>query len=208
MERLDEILERIRVNFAEKYKARDKALQDSRDIIRYSANAIRAAHRRDFAAAHNLVQSAKDRLDRIKADLVSYEDIYYAGFVQDAEKEYAEAAATLALLEGDPLPDPDDLAVSYVAYLNGLGEVVGELRRYVLDAIRRREAAIGEQALAAMDDIYGGLVTIDFPDGMTGDLRRTTDAARGILERTRGDLTMALSQSELEVKLREFEKRL
>jgi translin len=137
----------------------------------------------------------------VEETLSAHEDVYHAGFVHDAQKEYVEGRVTLALVAGRPLPDPDDLGVSYAAYLNGLGEAVGELRRYLLDAIRRGEEQRCEELLSDMDDIYSLLVTLDFPDALTGGLRRTTDSVRGILERTRGDLTMSMRQRELEKKL-------
>lgn len=140
--------------------------------------------------------------------LRSHPDVLYAGFVQDAQKEYAEASTVFALITAAGLPDPDDLGVDYVPYLSGLGEAVGELRRYILDQLRHDRLAHCEEVLAIMENIYGVLVTMDYPDAMTGGLRRTTDAVRGILEKTRGDLTVALRQAHLETELREFERRL
>ncbi|MFQ5814395.1 MAG: haloacid dehalogenase, partial [Anaerolineae bacterium] len=133
--------------------------------------------------------------------------LYYAGYTQDALKELAEASITYALITDEPLPDPDDLEIEYAPYLNGLGEAVGEMRRYVLDIIRRGQTERAEEMLSAMDDIYAVLVTMDFPDAITRRLRRTTDMVRGVLERTRGDLTMAMRQDKLQEALRAFEER-
>ena len=205
---LEAILGRVLANFQDKYAARDKALQVSREVIRRSANAIRAVHRNDLAAAADLLDKAQDLLQSAEKTLVRHPDVYYAGFVQDAQKEYAEARITLALVAGETIPAPDALGVGYAAYLNGAGEAVGELRRQVLDRIRQGQAQRCEELLVAMEDIYSALVTVDFPDAMTGGLRRTTDATRGILERTRGDLTIALTQHALERRLDAFEERL
>jgi translin len=139
--------------------------------------------------------------------VADYADLYHAGYTQDALKELAEANITYALITDQPLPDPDELGVEYAAYLNGLGEAAGELRRHVLDLIRHGELERGEEILSMMDDIYGVLVTIDFPNAITGGLRRTTDMVRGVLERTRGDLTMSLRQEKLQQALRDFEER-
>jgi len=198
---LDQIGGRIIDNFRGKYQARDRALAHGRDIIRHSANAIRAVHRGDMEEAERLLRTAQLLLADVESALDRHPDVYHAGFVHDAQKEYAEACITLALVAGRALPDPDQLRVGYAAYLNGAGETVGELRRQVLDRLRQRETHRCEDLLAAMDDIYSMLVTIDFPDAMTGGLRRTTDSVRGILERTRGDLTMALVQSTLHERL-------
>jgi translin len=201
---LDAVVERVRANFAAKHAARERALGLCRDIIRHAALAIRAVHRAETATAHNLLDSARGRLAEVRAVLAEHPDIYHAGFVHDAQKEYAEAAITLALAEDAPLPAPEELEVEYAAYLNGLGEAVGELRRYLLDSLRAGDMERCEQHLAAMDEIYAVMVTIDYPDAITGGLRRTTDVARGILEKTRGDLTVAARQRDLERRLAEF----
>ena len=205
---LDQITNRITANFREKYEARDRALKNGRDVIRHSANAIRAVHRNDVATAQSLLEQARELLEETDRALAAHADIYHAGFVHDAQKEYAEARITLALVANEPLPDPESLGVGYAAYLNGAGEAVGELRREVLDQLRHGRPEHCEALLGAMDDIYSALVTIDFPDAMTGGLRRTTDSTRGILERTRGDLTMALVQRSLEQRLSGLEDKI
>jgi len=189
---LETIIPRILDNLAEKNAAREKALAASRAIIRMSANAIRAVHRDEFGEAARLLEEARGIRDGAVQALTGHGDVYYAGFLHDAQKEYAEARSTLALLSGRPLPSPEELGVENPAYLNGIAEAVGELRRHLLDRLRRGDFSGCEETLQAMDDIYSVLVTIDFPDAMTGGLRRTTDQTRGILETTRGDLTMAI----------------
>lgn len=194
-------------HFQSKNQAREGALALSREALRSSANAIRAVHRDDFSRADDLIASAKGALKSAVDALAPHPDVLYAGFVQDAQKEYAEAVLTYALIQGAALPGPDDLGVTWQAYLNGLGEAVGELRRYTLDKLRHGDLQRGEGLLQAMDDIYDLLVTIDYPDSMTGGLRRTTDLMRGVLEKTRGDLTVAARQDQLERSLREVEQR-
>lgn len=205
---LDALADKIRKRLDTKHKAREKALPISREVIRFCANAIRAIHRREFEGAEELLKSARSSLDNVKEALKSDLDIFYAGFVDDAQKEYAEASITRALVLGEPLPDPDKLGVGYAPYLNGLGEAVGEMRRYLLDCLRRGEVARCEELLAIMDDLYGILVTMDYPDALTGGLRRTTDVVRGIMEKTRGDLTLALRQGDLEKRLRDLSRKL
>lgn len=190
---LDEIVPRILDHLAEKNAAREKALAASRSIIRMSANAIRAVHRGEFTEAAAKLDEARAVRDEAVAALAGHGDVYHAGFLHDAQKEYAEARSTLALLSGRPLPSPEELGVEYPAYLNGIAEAVGELRRSLMDRLRGGDSTGCEELLEAMDDIYSVLVTIDFPDAMTGGLRRTTDQTRGILEKTRGDLTMAIA---------------
>ena len=195
--------------FAAKNAAREAAFGRCREATRHSANAIRAVHRRDFERGRELIGGAALLLTEAKVALRDEPDIRYAGFVHDAEKEYAEAELTLALIGGaERLPGPADLDVEVAAYLNGLGEAVGELRRYLLDTLRAGDVAACEECLEVMDEVYGVLVSFDYPEAMTGGLRRTTDAVRGILERTRGDLSVAVRQRDLEERLREFEERL
>ena len=207
MENLEVIAERIREALEAKNAARDEALRRSRELIRYCANSIRATHRAEFEKASQLLATAHQAASELVECVADYPDLYYAGYTQDALKELAEASITYALITDEPLPDPDDLSVEYAAYLNGLGEAVGELRRYVLDIIRRGQTERAEEILVAMDDIYAVLVTIDFPDAITRRLRRTTDMVRAVLERTRGDLTMAMRQDKLREALRVFEER-
>lgn len=201
-------MERVRAVFTDKNTARERALPLCREALRHSANAIRAVHRQQFAEAEELIGRAGELLGEAKEALRDHLETYFAGFVHDAQKEYAEACATLAVIAGRALPTPEVLEVELPAYLNGLGEAVGELRRHLLDRLRAGEVEHCERILVAMDDIYSVLVTMDYPDAMTGGLRRTTDSVRGIIERTRGDLTVSVRQRELEQRLSEFEQRL
>lgn len=201
-------MERARAVFVDKNQARERALPLCREALRHSANAVRATHRQEFAQAQELIERARGLLADAKQGLRGHPDIYHAGFVHDAQKEYAEACATLALIAEGPLPTPDGLEIELPAYLNGLGEAVGELRRHLLDRLRAGDVEHCEGVLNAMDDIYSVLVTFDYPDAMTGGLRRTCDAMRGILERTRGDLTVSVRQRELERRLDDFSGRL
>lgn len=194
---LDGLSQAAQAALATKHQAREQALPKSRATIRCCANAIRAIHREDFASAHTLVGEARGLLDSMRADLRQHPDIYFAGFVEDAQKEFAEAAVTLALVQQQPLPTPDVLGVEWAPFLNGMGEAVGELRRHTLDALRHGNLATGEVYLREMDDIFGVLTSLDFPDAITNNLRRTADVARGIIEKTRGDLTAAVVQANL-----------
>lgn len=206
---IHEIVAEIGEELEAKNTARDKALLDSRRLVRQAALAIRALHRGDVAEATELLRSGGEMVDQIRDDLRSYPDLYWSGYVLDAQKEYVEASAVSSLIAGTPLPSPKDLKVELGAYLNGLGEAATEMRRYVLDVIRHGVAERhqdGERVLALMDDIYTALITVDFPDALTGGLRRTTDLVRGVLERTRGDLTMSLRQAQLERALEDREK--
>jgi len=180
-----------------KHKARETTLAACRRTIQSCAASIRAVHREEFDAAEELSAQAAAHLAEAMAAVADHPDIRHAGFVHDASKEYAEARMTLAFVRGDPLPAAADLGVEVQAYLNGMAEAASELRRYTPDLLRRGRPERGEELLGYMDEVYSLLVTIDFPDAMTGGLRRTTDALRGVLERTRGDLTTSLLQSRL-----------
>lgn len=208
MKELDQIGEKIRRNLEQKTTARDAALAASRELIRHCALSIRATHRAEYDEAAVLLARTREIAAQMKAHVAAYPDLYFTGYVQDALKEMAEAHTVYALVKGNTLPDPDTLGIDYAAYLNGLGEAAGELRRHALDIIRHDNSERVERVLDAMEDIYALLVTMDFPDALTGGLRRTTDMVRGVLERTRGDLTVAARQEKLERTLREFEERI
>jgi translin len=208
MDRLDSIGETIRRRLEDKNAARDRALQHSRTLIRHCSMAIRAAHREERAEAQSELLAAQALQTELRQDLARYPDLYHAGYTQDALKEFVEASIVYAILAGEPLPEPEALGVEDAAYLCGLGEAAGELRRRALDILRHDRLEEAERTLGIMDDIYGLLVTVDFPDAITGNLRRITDMVRGVVERTRGDLTTAAQQQSLKAALWTVEKKL
>ncbi len=208
MEKLDEIIDEIHHVFDIRTKARDQALKQARLLTRYCANAIRATHRNDSQLAQEFLAKARDLANTLHKDLADYPDIYYAGYTQDALKEFAEASITYALIYNQGLPTPEELDIEHSTYLKGLAESAGELRRKCLDILRHGHSQEAENLLSHMDDIYAVLVTIDYPDAITGGLRRLTDIVRGVTERTRGDLTLSLRQERLEKKIQALENKL
>lgn len=208
LEELSAICQKIRDNFDTKDAARERGLTISREMIRNSANAIRAVHREEYKEAQALMEATAKLRDEAEQALKDHPDVRHAGFVHDAQKEYAESRQTYALIRGEPLPDPDDLRVGYAAYLNGLGEAVGELRRHALDRIRHNDMEWGEGILRAMDEVYYALSSFDYPPAISGGLKRTADVTRSLIERTRGDITNAVRQQRLETALADLEGKL
>ena len=208
MEKLETIVEEIRSEFEAKSAVRDTALQRSRTLIRYCANAIRAAHRGDWAEGEELLTTASQAARELVADLEDYPDLFYAGYTQDALKEYVEAQAVHAFIRDGSLPTPAELGVESPAYLKGLAEAASEMRRHSLDLMRQNRLDRAEEMLTIMDEVYSQLMTVDFPDAITAGLRRTTDMLRGVVHRTRGDLTTALRQEMMRQALVEFEERI
>ena len=208
MSDLQSIVDTIREELERKNALRDETLRRSRQLIRYCANSIRAIHRDEYAEARQLLATAREAAAEMVADISPHPDLYYAGYTQDALKEMCEAHITYALVSGEEVPTPKELRAKSPAYLNGLAEAAGELRRYVLDRLRKGDVAVSERLLAGMDEIYSLLITVDFPDAVTGGLRRNTDMVRGVLERTRGDLTTAVRQEEMKAALRSFSRRI
>ena len=208
MDNLDTIIERIRATFTERNAARDLTLGRSRELIRFCSLTIRAVHREEFAEAAQLLNTARQAAVAMKADIAAHPELYYTGYTQDSLKELTEACCVFAIVQGKPIPTPEEIEIDEAAYLNGLAEAASELRRRALDLIRRDRVAEAERMLTAMDDIYAQLVTIDFPGALTGGLRRTTDTLRAVLERTRGDLTTTLQQEKLQKALNELEGRI
>jgi translin len=200
---LESIAARLRPQFAAEDEAREKALRTCRQIIRNSAAAIRAVHRQEHDQAKQLLDSMHELVQELNHDLARHGNLLYSGFIHDAQKEFAEGSITLALIAGEDLPKPRALGVSNAAYLDGLGESVGELRRYTLDSLRRDDFSRCEELLTIMDAIYGILMTLDFPELLAHGLRRTADTIRAIIERTRGDLTVSLRQKQLEAKIKD-----
>jgi translin len=180
-----------------KNAARERALPAARRSIRASANAIRAIHRLELAAAETLIAESRAALDEGLAAVEGHADIRHAGYLQDAQKEYAEANLTLALITEADLPGPTDLDVEDAAYLGGMSDAIGEGRRRLLDLLRAGEVEQAERMLDAMEEMYGVLVTMDYPDAITMNLRRATDVSRSLLEKTRGDLSISVVQRDL-----------
>ncbi len=181
-----------RAQLETKHRAREVTLAASRQTIQCCAASIRAVQRDEYETAEALAADAAAHLARADEAVAGHPDVRHGGYLHDAKKEYAEARLTLAFVRGDPLPTPEAVGVELPAYLNGMAEAASELRRKILDSLRADELDRAEAMLGIMDEVYGLLVTVDYPDAVTGGLRRTTDALRGVIERTRGDLTNAL----------------
>lgn len=205
---LDIISEQVRENLTAKDKARETMLPMCREAIRCCSEAIRAVHRQEFDKAKDLLDSANNLIKESKEALAGSPELVNTGALRDAQKEFVEGWAVLNIVTSKLLPTPEELDVDSAAYLNGLGEAASELRRYLLDSMRKGDLSKGEKLLTAMDDVYSVLVTIDFPDAITGGLRRTTDMLRGVLERTRSDLTLIITQQDLGQRIDNLEKRL
>lgn len=191
-----------------RHRAREGAISTARALVRQCANSIRAAHRGSFDEAQSLLNEAGQTVARLRAGVEHYPDLLFTGYTQDALKEYAEASLVYAFLRGEEPPSADALQVEPAAYLNGLAEAASELRRAILDGLRHGEVARGEALLALMDDAYSLLITVDYPEAITGGLRRTTDALRAVLERTRGDMVTAIRQDQLTAALAAVEAKL
>jgi translin len=197
MHKLEKIADQIRQKFDLINAKRDQALAQARQLTRACSLAIRAVHRDDKEAMGIHLAEARTLADTLRQELVNYPDLFYAGYTQDSLKEFVEASVTCALIQNQPLQTPEELLVEEATYLNGLAEVVGELRRRTLDILRHGYSQEAERLLGYMDEIYSVLVTMDYPDAITNGLRRQTDVARGIIEKTRGDVTFSLREDHL-----------
>ncbi|MGB7337373.1 MAG: hypothetical protein WBC91_00660 [Phototrophicaceae bacterium] len=210
MSNLNDIAEAIRDNMDAINAARDTAIVQSRELIKECAKAIRAIHRREWEDVDARLAVVKTKASELRAVVADYPELYHSGYTQDALKEVVEAYITDAIIRNKDLPSATDLQVEGSTYLKGLGEAATELRRFILDIMRHseRHSDEAERLLDWMDDIYGYLITFDFPDALTHGLRRQTDIVRGVLERTRGDLTSSLKQQQLQDALAKVEARL
>ncbi len=202
----------IKDNFKEKDKARESALAISRDVVRNCRTAMYSIHNGDHKKADSLIEKSQNMLDSIDSLLINHPDVYYSGFLEHAQQEFVECVVVKDILGKDgikeAIPGPEELNVSDVAYLNGLGDVSGELRRHVLDLIRKGVPEYVETYLQLMEKIHNCLMMFDYPDSMTHGLRHKTDVTRSVIEKTRGDLTNAIRQQKLENAMKEFENRM
>lgn len=207
MPALSEIVAEIDRRLEEKDRVREEVLAISRQVVQRAGRAVRAVHRGEFEDAQTLLREADALMDRMRALTAPHPDIAYAGYTQDAQREYAEAYLTYAFVVGGDVPAPEALGVEDAPYLNALGEAASELRRTILDHIRRGELEPVEGWLDIMEEVYSLLHTVDYPHAITNNLRRTVDALRAVLERTRGDVTTAIRQQVLQQALADFERR-
>ncbi|HEY3360962.1 MAG TPA: haloacid dehalogenase [Methanosarcina sp.] len=206
---LEEISARIRENFEAKDSIREEGLKISREVVRECRTASFALHGQDFEKADKSIKTAGKALEKLEVLFEGHADIYHAGFVEHAQQEYSEVSVLSSLLkEKEKIPSPEELRVEYAAYLNGLGDVVGELRRHVLDLIREESFEKAEVFLGTMENIHAVLMDFDYPDAITGGLRRKTDVSRSLIEKTRGDVVNAIGQKKLETAMRNLESRL
>ena len=205
---LSKISARLFKNFEAKDVAREHALKLSRNIVRLSSKAIKSIHRKQFDQAKDIIVEAGALNTEIKSILADHPELYFAGFVEHAQQEYAEATILYSIIKENKIPDTTEIDVEDSAYLMGLGDVVGELRRVILDLIRLDKTAEGEKYLDIMDDIYTNILLFDFPDALLKGLRHKSDVARSLVERTRGELTNAMGQAKLKERMSELEKKL
>ena len=208
MNKLESIADRIRQNFDVRTSMRDQALSQARQLTRACSLSIRAVHRDDKEAMDMHLAEAQNLADKLRGELKVHPDLFYAGYTQDSLKEFVEANVTCALIQNQALQTPEDLGVEDATYLNGLAEVIGELRRRTLDILRSGYSQEAERLLGYMDEIYSVLVTMDYPDAVTNGLRRQTDLARGIIEKTRGDVTFSLRGEHLAQAIRKLSAQL
>jgi translin len=208
VDRFSIISEYVHQVFDVRNQARDKALTNARQVIRQCSQAIRAIHRMEVEAANLHLAEAQQLVNHLKSDLASHPDLFHTGYTQDAIKEYVEAKITCALIQGQEIPLPAEIDVDADVYLNGLAEVVGELRRRCMDILRQGYSDDAIRLLELMDEIYSLLITVDYPDALTNGLRRQTDLARGIVERTRGDITISIRENRLAEAMKQLSKQL
>jgi translin len=205
---LESLSDRIRESFNRQNAIRDQALAQSRDLTRHAARAIRAIHRDDTDLAQEYLAKANQLAEALRIGLQDEPDLYFSGYTQDALKEFCEAHLTVATVLNQDWPTPEELHVEFATYLNGMSEVVGELRRRIMDTMRAGHSPEVERLLEVMDDIYALLVTMDYPDALTYGLRRRTDIARSIIERTQADVTISYRQQLLEKRIADLSAQL
>jgi translin len=201
MDNLDTLLQEIDRRMAEKNAVREAALAESRRVIQQAAKVVKSIHRREWAEAESQLAEARSLTVTMNEKTLAQPELYWTGYVLDAQKEYAEAYLLLAMVHGEDLPSPETLGVEDAVYLNGLAEAASELRRFILDLVRHNDFAAGEALIGVMEDTYAALMTVDYPHALTNNLRRTLDVLRPVLERTRGDLTVAMKQQSLQAAL-------
>ena len=205
---LDEIVGKIRAILEEEDKVKTEAIEGIRKSIRLSGEAISAAHKFKFEKAIEKTSEAKKRMDGVSEMLEKHPTLYHSNLMMTAYQEYTEAKQLISLLKNNVFLTPEELGVPYKSYLTGIGDLVGELRRYGLNAIRQENVENARQVLDLMEEIYESLSSVEYPKSLVPGLRRKCDIARAILERTRGDVMNAIQRKKLINEMKELTQEL
>ena len=205
MRNLDAIMEEIETELDEKDAVRELALKSSRAITRLAGRALRGLYRSENPTEP--LNDAKEEASKLRALLAEHMDLFHSGFVENAFQELCEACITISLVNGEDLPRPRELGVTNSSYILGLGDSVGELRRFALEALRSGKIDEAVSYLGMMEEIYSALMRFDYPTALVA-IKRKQDIARSLLERTRGEIAVASRGRQLEKKIEELEKKL
>jgi translin len=203
MKNLEDIVERIDQYISEKDKIREEALKSSRDIIICCRKAIQRLHQDQLPEAETFIQQASAKLVQLYDFTKPYPDLFHAGFVENAAQELVEAHCLYNIMKGEDLPDPDKIQTTYSAYLLGLCDVVGELRRGALDFMLEGNAAKANEYLHHMDRIYDAIMSFDYPSALVP-IKKKQDMVRSLIEKTRGELVVANCERRIHEKTHEF----
>ena len=207
MEELNKIIEEIIKRFEKKDKIRERSLKLTRQAVRLSGEAIKAIHRGQSDVAESKLSDVRKILQETMEIVSDHLTPFHTRILETAQQEYVEASLLDAIVNNKKIHSPEELGVSDLSFLLGLGDVVGELRRYILDSIRSGSISEAERIFEVMDSIYYSLMSIDFPKGLIPNLRRKVDTARILLEKTHGELTGVLHREKLRSEIKKFEKR-
>jgi len=194
MKNLDEIADRIQSRLDEKDTVREIAIKSSRAIIRISGSVIHSIHKKEDV--RRMMGEAMDEAQRLRGLLEEHPEIWNSGLVEDAMQELSEAAIIMSIADDAPLPDPEELGVPMTAYLLGLADAIGELRRFTLESLRQGNTETATVFLEMMEDMFKVIMRFDYPDALVS-IRRKQDIARSLLEKTRGELAVAVSSKML-----------
>ena len=203
MKNLDNIVNKIEKDIDNKDKIREEALRSSREIIINCRKAIQYVHQDLKKEAKGNIKQASTKLSDLYNITKEYPEIYHAGFVENAAQELVEAQCFYNIMKGKDLPDPDEMQTTYSSYLLGLCDLVGELRRTVLDSIRSGEQKNADDYLTMMEEIYDVIIRFDYPSGLIP-IKKKQDMVRSLIEKTRGELAVASCEKRIEYRTGEF----
>ncbi len=208
MSSLKALLEEVKRELTTKEEIREEVHDKMRKATSLSKQAILLSHQKRLDEANVQLEKAKELISSLKATAKDYPAIIYGGMFSAALQEYSEACIFVNLIEQAKFVTPREIDVPPVDYVLGLADVVGELRRLALDALREGNVEKGEQSLHIMDEIYVELEAMDEAYMLVSGLRRKNDVSRRIIEATRGDITQEVRRKALEDHIKRLEKLL
>ena len=180
----DKVFDSIRVQLDKLDADREKILRSNREIIRSCSQIIESIHRNDLKDIETKIKETRESIAEIEKNARKTENVIRKNYLTTVNQEFTEAVTFFHYATGKEIPTYQELNVNPYEYILGLADLVGELKRMVLNSIRKDDYDKAEEIYEFMDELYQKLFSLDYPSGMLPGFRKKVDVARNIVRRT------------------------